>query len=165
MTISVRKADFSEIFKIRDLASVTIPTSYQNNLTTEQIDYLEDFLYAQQTLADSQQSKQVFLIASLDGKDCAYGSFTKEGPDLFHLQKIFVNPDDQKKGLGSALFKALLQEISNEHPEPCDIELNINHHNQGLKFYEKMGMKEVRIVNFDIGNGFIFTQKVLAIKN
>ena len=33
------------------------------------------------------------------------------------------------------------------------------------KFYEKMGMKEVRIVNFDIGNGFIFTQKVLAIKN
>ena len=47
MTISVRKADFSEIFKIRDLASVTIPTSYQNNLTTEQIDYLEDFLYAQ----------------------------------------------------------------------------------------------------------------------
>ena len=64
MTISVRKADFSEIFKIRDLASVTIPTSYQNNLTTEQIDYLEDFLYAQQTLADSEQSKQVFLIAS-----------------------------------------------------------------------------------------------------
>ena len=60
MTISVRKADFSEIFKIRDLASVTIPTSYQNNLTTEQIDYLEDFLYAQQTLADSKQSKQVF---------------------------------------------------------------------------------------------------------
>ena len=165
MTISVRKADFSEIFKIRDLASVTIPTSYQNNLTTEQIDYLEDVLYAQQTLADSEQSKQVFLIASLDGKDCAYCSFTKEGPDLFHLQKIFVNPDDQKKGLGSALFKALLQEISNEHPEPCDIELNTNHHNQGLKFYEKMGMKEVRIVNFDIGNGFIFTQKVLAIKN
>lgn len=164
MLISIRKADFSEIFKIRDLASVTIPTSYQNNLTTEQIDYLEDFLYAQQINGESGDNNQTFMIAAIDGNDCAYGSFTQEGPDLFHLQKLFVNPQDQNKGVGTALFNGLLSFIKQIHPTECDVELNINHHNQAFAFYEKMGMKEVRFQNTYIGNGFVFIQQVLALK-
>lgn len=62
---------------------------------------------------------------------------------------IAVHPDYQSKGLGSLLFRTLLQEIKSKHPGIRRVELIAKESNQkAIRFYKKFGFKvEGRLEN------------------
>lgn len=153
--IKIRKADHSDIETIKDLALSLIPNSFKGVLNTSQIDYMLDTFYSQQALQDALDAGKEYFIANYDGVDVGVVSVIKHGPDLYLMQKIYVEPKVQGKGVGTALFNQLIDYVAKIQDGPCTIELLINKHNPGLAFYTKRGMVKVRDTGLDMGDFFI----------
>lgn len=160
--IEIRRATLSDIDAISALAS-SLEIDLKGVLSTEQIDYLHDLSYVQGNIKNQFDEGQLFFVAAANGKDVGFATLFAEGPDLFHLCKIFVHRDMQRQGVGSALITYIQRWIKEQHPEPCTMELAVNRFNTALPFYEKMGMRKVREQLSDMGNGFILSQDVMAL--
>lgn len=151
MSINIRKATHQDLNYIQDLSEEVLPNAFHGVLTTEQIDYMLDRLYSQEALsAELHDIHKKIYIAAIDGHDVAYACVIKQGPDLFFLPKMYVDNREQGKGVGTALFKHVLSELKQAHPEPLTIEVKINRHNRARHFYSKLGFKLVREVDTDL---------------
>lgn len=156
MSIYIRQATLSDLNYIQDLSEEVLPNAFHGVLTTEQIDYMLDRLYSQEALsAELNDEQKKIYVASIDGHDVAYACIIKQGPDLFFLPKIYVDNREQSKGIGSALFKHVLNELKKIHPEPLTIEVKVNRHNRARKFYQKLGFNLVREVDTDLQDCYI----------
>ena len=82
---------------------------------------------------------------------------------MFHLQKIYVLPDQQGKHYGQALYKKAIEAIKEIHPEPCQMRLNVNRNNKALTFYEHMGMKMIDQGDFPIGHGYYMNDYIMGL--
>ncbi len=161
---TIRRAQLCDLSCIKELAAITVPQAYDSILTTEQIDYLEDLSYSQSSLTESLAQGQVFFIASDDGEDCGYACLQPEGPDLFHMPKIYVLSRCQRRGIGSALVDKIVSHIKEIHPEPCILEVNVSRFNRAIDFYLKRGFVKEREHIITLDNGFTLIQDVLQRK-
>lgn len=163
MSIHIRQATLTDLNYIQDLSEEVLPNAFHGVLTTEQIDYMLDRLYSQEALhAELNDVKKKVYVASIDGHDAAYACIIKQGPDLFFLPKIYVDNREQNKGIGSALFKYMLNELKKTHPTPLTIEVKVNRHNRARSFYQKLGFTLVREVDTDLQDCYI-SQEVWAL--
>ena len=161
---NIRKATIEDIEIIRALAKQTFPVTYQKILTSEQIDYMMEWMYSAESLKNQMEKEHhIYYLAYEECEPAGYVSIQQEGPDLFHLQKIYVLPYFQKYELGRQLFEQAIKGIKELHPEPCRMELNVNRHNPALGFYEHMGMQKLREGDFPIGNGFYMNDYIMGL--
>lgn len=160
--IEIRKADRGDVKALKELAQSLVPDSFKGVLNTSQVDFMIDRYYSQEALQDAIDEGMVYFIASVEGYDCGYVSVIKHGPDLFLMQKIFIDTTKFNLGIGTMLLNAVFDYVKKEHPGKCAIELIINKHNPGLEFYEKHGMVKVRDKGLDMGD-FYINEEVLSI--
>jgi ribosomal protein S18 acetylase RimI-like enzyme len=82
-----------------------------------------------------------FLLAEApDGSVIATGSAHREGESA-HLDRLYVRPDQQRRGVGKALLDALLREVKSG----ARVELRVDQHNAGaIAFYRHHGFSIVR---------------------
>ncbi|MGN1280536.1 MAG: GNAT family N-acetyltransferase [Succinivibrio sp.] len=153
--ISIRKANHEDLAVLNSLAEKLVPNQFKSVLNTSQIDFMLDKFYSQKALSDAINSGKIYFIASYEGEDTAVASVIEQGPDLFLMQKLYVEGKNQGKGVGTALFNYILDYVKQKHPSPCTVELLINKHNPGLNFYIKRGMKKIRDTGLDMGDFFI----------
>ncbi|MDY6323158.1 MAG: GNAT family N-acetyltransferase [Succinivibrio sp.] len=158
-----RKAEAGEAQKLQDLAYNALPSEFSGVLTTGEIDYMADRLFSQEVLQNNLSEGERILIASKDGTDCAFGSYLKQGPDLYLINKLYVIEGYQDQGAGSALFDEIVSAIKKEHPQRCTAELLVSHSNPQLGFYLKKGMKPVREALFDLDD-LELVQQVLSLE-
>ncbi len=164
MSIKIRKATTSDIAYVQDLSEEVLPNAFHGVLTTEQIDYMLDRLYSQEALsAEISDADKKSYVASIDGHDAGYACIIRQGPDLFFLPKIYVDNREQNKGIGSSLFKHILQELKSKHPDPLTIEVKINRHNRARHFYKSLGFTLDREVTTDLEDCNI-SQEVWSLK-
>lgn len=62
--ISIRKADFSDVKVLKQLADVLVPNTFKSVLNTSQIDFMLDKYYSQEALQDAINSGKVYFIAN-----------------------------------------------------------------------------------------------------
>ena len=125
--LTLRQADLDDCALISHMADIVFPHTYKDILTTAQIDYMMDWMYSPPNIAKQMTEEgQVYFIAYYDGEPCGYLSIQPEDKDLYHLQKIYVMPEFQGKGIGKYLFDQALNHIHSIHPEPCKMHLNVN---------------------------------------
>ncbi len=149
--LQFRNASSKEITIIMDLASKALPTEFSGILTTDEIDMTLERMYSQEVLQNSVESGRHFIIANFDGKDVGFGSFIKEGPELYFMSKLYVLPEYRAQGIGTALFTAICKKIKEHQGDnDCTIELLANHSSSATSFYKKMGMQRVREMLFDL---------------
>ena len=162
---TIRKATTDDCALIRKLAQQVFPVTYRNILTSEQIDYMMDWMYSEANIRKQMEEEgHVYLLAYEECEAAGYVSVRPDGEDLFHLEKIYVLPYFQGAHCGSFLFREAIKYIKSLHPEPCLMELNVNRHNKALQFYEHMGMKKMREGDFPIGNGFYMNDYIMGIE-
>ena len=164
--ITLRKAETSDIPIIRELAGRTWFDTYRAILSPEQMDYMFELMYSEKSLLSQMTEKNHdFFIAYQDETPLGYVSVEKQSGDLFHLQKLYVVPQLQKKGVGRILVEKAF-EYAREHADSsrCIVELNMNRDNPALHFYEKMGMKIHDRGDFHIGNGYYMNDYILRIE-
>lgn len=160
---SIRKATTNDISLIHEMAWVVFPHTYKEILTPEQIDYMMEWMYSEDSLhKQMEKDGHIYYLAFKEGEPAGYLSIQPEGEHVFHLQKIYVLPSFQGMKLGKQLFEQAIKAIKEFHPAPCQMRLNVNRQNKALAFYERMGMVKVDEGDFPIGNGYYMNDFIMG---
>ena len=167
--ITIRKASLDDIPDIQALADVVFRSTYKNILSPEQMDYMMEWMYSTESLQKQiNPPEKVFLLAEYDGSFCGYASYEFEtclddGRKQFHLQKLYVLPACQGRGVGKALLGKVIEILSELSPEGFRMELNVNRNNAATGFYEHLGLYRDRQGDFPIGKGFYMNDYIYAL--
>lgn len=162
--LTIRKANINDCTLLHTLASLAFPATYQEILSSEQLDYMMEWMYAPANLRKQMEEEgHVYFIAYLNDEACGYLSVQQQEEAVFHLQKIYVLPLFQGKHIGGYLFEQAIAYIKEIHPMPCLMELNVNRNNKALSFYERMGMRKLREGDFPIGNGYYMCDYIMGL--
>lgn len=159
-SLTIRLANIEDIPAIQAMADVVFRKTYADILSPEQMEYMIDWMYSESSLQSQIGGEgRSFFIASNAGVPCGYISVDTEDPlpdgrKLFHLQKIYVMPDSQGRGIGEFMFRHLVNFLKDNSYGGFRVELNVNRNNPAVHFYEKMGMRCDRQGDFPIGKGF-----------
>lgn len=167
--MKITRASVSDLMLIHDMADVVFRHTYKDILSSEQMEYMMEWMYSLDNLRKQLDEGHVYFIASDDDRPCGYVSVQPEGTAqdgvmLFHLQKIYVLPSDQGHGIGKLLFDraaAFAREASGGLR--ARIELNVNRNNPAVGFYRHLGMDILRQGDFHIGNGFYMNDYIMGI--
>lgn len=167
--LRIYRAGLGDIETIQGMAQIVFRKTYADIITPEQMEYMMEWMYSSESLAKQVDAPgKAFFIAELENVPCGYVSVEYEktmndGRKLFHLQKIYVLPDFQGKGLGRELFNHAVAYLEDSCSEPFRIELNVNRDNKAVHFYEHMGMRKDRQGDFPIGLGFYMNDYIFAL--
>jgi ribosomal protein S18 acetylase RimI-like enzyme len=143
------------------LARTVWQATYPALISQAQIDFMLTGRYAANSIADqlndprhawwtAQQHTLVgFAHASIDGADCK-------------LDKLYVHPDSQRRGIGRALLHAV-RDWAQAHGARR-LWLQVNRGNtQALAAYRQYGFRIVESRVFEIGDGFVMDDHVMEL--
>ena len=160
--VSLHRLTRQEVDAVSALARIVWQATYPALISQAQIDamlgdrYAADRIRAQ--LDDPAHAWWIvregpslvgFAHAALDGADCK-------------LDKLYVHPDHQRQGIGTALLRAV-QDWARQR-QSCRLWLQVNRGNaQALAAYRKYGFRIVESRVFDIGHGFVMDDHVMEL--
>ena len=99
---TIRKATTNDCALIRKLAQQVFPVTYRDILTSEQINYMMEWMYSEKNIRKQMEEEgHVYLLAYEECEAAGYVSVRPDGEDLFHLEKIYVLPYFQGAHCGS----------------------------------------------------------------
>ena len=162
------RAGSEDIMLIHDMAEIVFRHTYKDILSSEQMEYMMDWMYSPANLLKQLEEGHVYHIAFREDVPCGYVSVqpdgvTEEGRLRYHLQKIYVLPSEQGHGLGRLLFERAVAYIRSETAgKPVSLELNVNRNNPSIEFYRHLGLKILRQGDFHIGNGFYMNDYIMG---
>lgn len=151
------------------MAEIVFRHTYRDILSPEQMEYMMGWMYSPDSLRQQLDEGHVYFIAMSDGDPAGYVSVQPDGVSddgrmLFHLQKIYVLPSEQGRGLGRMLFETALSHIrSLAGSSPAALELNVNRNNPSIGFYRHIGLKILRQGDFHIGSGYYMNDYIMGI--
>lgn len=169
MDIDIRLAGTNDLQTIHEMAEVVFRETYKTILSPEQMDYMMEWMYSIANLEGQVASGHVYYIALADDEPMGYVSVRKDcvdadGTQVWHLEKIYVMPSAQGKGLGLRLLETAKQHVrDNKSGLKARIELNVNRNNPAVGFYRRQGLSILRQGDFPIGNGFYMNDYIMGI--
>jgi GNAT superfamily N-acetyltransferase len=161
--ISIKKVGAAAVPEIIALANISWKATYKDILSGPQMDYMMQLLYSADTLHNQiiQEGHQ-FIIAMDNRRNVGFASyFVIDSNDLtaYKLQKLYINPDQQGKGIGKKLIDFIIADIK---PKGAgSLELNVNRFNNATQFYKKIGFGIIREEDIDIGNNYFMNDYVM----
>ncbi len=160
----IRNAEIDDLDTIRELACKIWPSAYEEILGKAQLDYMLDQIYSLSSLQHQfSVLNQQFIMAVEDDIPIGFASFSAhKDPKFYHLNKLYVLPDEQAKNVGKQLLDYIISEIKNAGA--ISLQLNVNRFNKALHFYEKQGFKIIREEDIDIGEGYFMNDYVMEKK-
>lgn len=160
--VEIVLADKKDIPSIQEVANSTWFDTYMPILPDGQCEYMFEMMYSSSALRKQMDDGHVFFLCKYNGAARGYVSIRPDGENLFHLEKLYVQPDCQGLGLGRLLIeKAFGYARDNSSSSPCYVELNVNRNNKSLQFYQHVGMIKDREGDFDIGNGYYMNDYIM----
>ncbi|MDI6047080.1 GNAT family N-acetyltransferase [Flavobacterium yafengii] len=134
-----------EDFKtIREIAYKSWPSTYGSILSKEQIDYMLDLFYSEETLLENLNQKGHRFLLVNEGEVClGFVSYEHNylNQNCTRLHKIYLLPEAQGKGAGKLLIDAV-ENLAKEN-QSTTISLNVNKFNKAISFYKKTGFEVV----------------------
>ena len=158
-TMSLRKAYEHDIPLIRDLAFKIWPSTYSNIISKEQIDYMLDLMYSEQSLAEQMQKGIEFVIAYDGVAPVGFASVGLVEAGVYKLHKLYVLPSQHGRGTGRFLTNAVIKAARAKGA--TTLRLNVNRQNPAVEFYKKMGFLIAAEQDLDIGNGYLMVDYVM----
>ena len=164
--VSILRAGENDLQTIHDMAQVVFRQTYHEILSSQQMEYMMEWMYSLPNLRNQLSDGHAYFIAYMDGTPCGYMSIQQEGFHedvmVFHLHKLYVMSSMHGKGIGRLLFNQA-QEYVSERFASSRIELNVNRKNPAVHFYRHIGMRVLREGDFHIGEGFYMNDYIMGI--
>jgi ribosomal protein S18 acetylase RimI-like enzyme len=163
MALTIRTIGSSELHLVTELSAKIWPIAYKEIITQEQITYMLNTMYSQQALEQNLSDGHTFLVAEHGRTPVGYAGYQVQFPTLefSKLHKLYVLPETQQTGVGSALFNEVVSGSKNEHCK--HLILQVNKINPALQFYHKKGMYIHEEAVFDIGHGFVMDDYIMRL--
>jgi ribosomal protein S18 acetylase RimI-like enzyme len=157
-------ATINDIEAIRAIAKNTWPHAYGKILSAEQLDYMLEKMYSNESLALQFSTGNVFILAKINQDIVGFASWSPadQQKGIYHLQKIYVLPSEQGKKTGSKLLDYILEDILNKSGKY--LRLNVNRNNVARYFYEKLGFSIIEEVDIPIGNNYFMNDFIMEKK-
>jgi diamine N-acetyltransferase len=155
----IRPASFNDIKYIQDIVTKTWPATYTSILGKDQVDYMIGKFYSTPSLEEQMKNLHHFFLALNDYSPVGFASFSHVEGKTYKLQKLYVLPDIQKKGIGKMLLETV--ETVAKSMGGQILQLNVNRHNKAKKYYEKNEFIVVKEEDIDIGNGYYMNDYVM----
>lgn len=157
------KATKNDIPTIQNLAKKSWNFAYANIISQEQIDYMLDLMYSEETLNQHLKNTnyQYYLISENDEFLGFVGFEFHQEPETTKLHRIYFLKEAQGKGLGKKALEFVINEAKNVNDKR--VILTVNKNNSAQKFYESQGFKVYNEAIFDIGNGYVMDDYLMEI--
>ncbi|WP_222619739.1 MULTISPECIES: GNAT family N-acetyltransferase [Pontibacter] len=135
----IRTATISDVPTIKALAEAIWEPTYKSILSKEQIEYMFDVIYTSEALQQQMQDGQTFLLLYQDEQPLGFAAYSLKdaGEKVYKLNKIYLLPECQGKGLGKLLIAYVENEVKQLGGNILD--LNVNKYNKAKAFYETCG--------------------------
>lgn len=160
--IEIIPATIDNIKDIQKISAVAWPQTFKNILSDEQIAYMMNWMYSEESLLEQMQQKNHRYVLAKEGENfVAYLSYEHncENTRKTKIHKIYILPSHQRKGIGKRLFDFVLSQ-AHENGEKA-VYLNVNKNNQNaIDFYQRMGFYRAKEEVIDIGNDFVMDDYV-----
>ena len=162
----IEPAAAGQLAEISALAAVIWRAHYPDIITPAQIDYMLARMYDVDVLRRELSEGIAWFRAPADG---ALRGFASVGPGenasggatVFKLHKLYVHPDWQRHGLGSALLHEC--ESAARARGATVLTLNVNKRNAvALAAYRRRGFTLRESIVVDIGGGFVMDDYVMV---
>ena len=137
-----------EIFLVHKLAHDIWPKAFRNIISSDQINYMLDWMYDINTLEEQVQTGHLFYVVKEDGVAKGFIGLEPNYPDIeiLRIHKFYVLPECQGKGMGRVLFN-----------------LNVNRFNPSVEFYKHLGFKVVAEEDIDIGRDYFMEDYIMEL--
>jgi GNAT superfamily N-acetyltransferase len=177
----LRPATLSDRALIRSISERTWPSTYGHIISQEQINFMLDWMYSDDSLEKQMNTGCAFYIASIKNSNvynsdwdavgfCSVSPEEEEekistdkveGAKAHKLNKLYVLPAAQGTGAGKALlYKSI--EVA-KAAGSSSIFLQVNKLNTAYTFYLKHGFIKEAEFKFDIGNDFFMDDYVMRL--
>lgn len=174
--IQITLAGLSDRAFIRSVSERTWPSTYGHIISQEQIDFMLDWMYSDDSLATQMNTGCAFYIASIKDSNVYNSDWDAvgfcsvslgdekdemDGTTAHKLNKLYVLPSAQGTGAGKALLNQSIEVA--KAAGSSSIFLQVNKHNNAYHFYLKHGFIKEAEFKFDIGNGFFMDDYVMRL--
>ena len=177
----LRPATLSDRALIRSISEHTWPSTYGHIISQEQINFMLDWMYSDDSLEKQMNTGCQFYIASIKNSNVYNSDFDAvgfcsvspeeeekkistdkvEGAKAHKLNKLYVLPAAQGTGAGKALLNQAIEVA--KAAGSSSIFLQVNKLNTAYTFYLKHGFIKEAEFKFDIGNGFFMDDYVMRL--
>jgi diamine N-acetyltransferase len=163
--VTIKPASIGDLEAIRQLAYEIWPSAYGEILSGQQLKYMLEKFYSLSSLEHQLTVlKHQFIIAVEIESPMGFASFSPHEDDstVYHLNKIYVLPNQQGKNIGKQILDYVITQIKTSGA--ASLQLNVNRNNKAINFYEKQGFAIISIEDIDIGEGYYMNDFVMEKK-
>ena len=159
--IIIRLATLEDRAFIRSVSERTWPSTYGHIISQEQISFMLDWMYCDESLTAQFAKGHQFYIANLNGVAIGFCSVSAEEETSHKLNKLYVLPSAHGTGSGKALLNKVIEVA--KAAGSTSLFLQVNKHNNAYTFYLKNNFIKEKEFKFDIGNGFYMDDYVMRL--
>jgi ribosomal protein S18 acetylase RimI-like enzyme len=161
VSLTFRPATAADIPLLRDLAARIWRLSYVEMISREQIDYMLEWMYSAEKIAEEMAGGVLWEVALLDKVPIGYLALVFYGTHHAELSKLYLLPEHQGQGLGQQMLAHAL-DLARLHG-CAEMRLRVNKNNdRALRAYERAGFQIADALVADIGGGFVMDDYVLT---
>ena len=160
--IAIKPAGVNDLEVIHQLAYEIWPFAYSEILSAQQLKYMLEKIYSLSSLHHQVTVlKHQFIIALENEIPIGFASFSphENNAAVYHLNKIYMLPQQQGKNIGKQILDYVINQIKKSGA--ASLHLNVNRNNKAFHFYEKQGFKIIREEDIDIGEGYFMNDYVM----
>ena len=152
--------DAGTVDAVAALARVVWQATYPALISQAQIDAMLADRYAPARIrAQLDDPAHAWRVVRAAGTPVGFAHAYFDG-NGFKLDKLYVHPDYQRRGLGAGLLRAI--EAWARAQATTRLHLQVNRGNEGaIRAYEQYGFRIVESQVFDIGGGFVMDDYVM----
>lgn len=162
--MKLTEATEKDIPLIRNLARRSWENAYAEILSNEQMEYMLSEMYSETELTKHFQDENYHYYLIMDENTGSYEGFIgyehHYDDHTTKLHRIYLVPESKGKGFGKEALRFLSRKVSENGDKK--IILNVNKNNEARRFYESQGYRVYGEGVFDIGNGFVMDDYMMA---
>jgi GNAT superfamily N-acetyltransferase len=155
--VEIKAASRNDLPLINQMAIIIWDTAYKDILSKDQLAYMHHKMNSVEALTKLIDDGHQFIISYEDDVAKGYACF-KIYTDKARIEKIYVLPDQHKKGIGKLMMDYIIEKAK---IDVNIVELNVNRQNKAVDFYKKVGFEIVREADIPIGEGYFMNDYVM----
>ncbi|MGL5787183.1 MAG: GNAT family N-acetyltransferase [Bacteroidales bacterium] len=160
--LTFKEATLNDLETIRQLAYSTFPQTYEKILTQEQSNYMMEMMYSTPNLQKQiTEENQIFYLAISNKVPCGYFSIQRGEENKVILQKLYLHPSFQNKGIGKQIMDQVVRAAINHFKECQYLKLYVNRMNKAKEFYLRYGFRITGKRDHEIGSGFYMNDYIM----
>lgn len=162
LMIEIKQLTKDDVLIVNQLARDIWPEAFKDILTTDQIEYMLEWMYNVQTLEEQAQIGHLFYMITQDGMPKGFIGLEPNYPEIgtLRIHKLYVKPDSHGSGLGKSLLNKAI-DIAKEL-EFSSVNLNVNRFNNAVDFYKYNDFEIVKEEDIKIGKGYLMEDYVMV---